>query len=457
MRVVPYDLNVKTIREEKPIEHSMTSINVLSDRLDHYFSARGLELPWYPDNYTCLRIPSNQSIQNIVLFGGFLKSFLESGNWPIDTGARFWCLSSRVQKIFQKVLDCGDNFISVIPRYDLFPQKKEERRISTLNLVFAGRLSESKNIKLLLAVYRELEKQAPIECSLDLYGLFDDGYSYNYGRRKRDESYETDLRRYISKKDWLNPPRIHGWKESKEWLNDSRNKTYITLSEFACEDFGVSVAQAQENGMPTILSDWGGHADVYGRVLKIPSSLLCHGIESEVLLETKAQIIAHYILENLDNLNAFEIKSVNQFNIPRTILPAELDQKRRQLFTNYGMDLLFTHRIGFDFYADTDSGSRFFSQYNKIFGNNFQRNDAVFILNDIDGPNEIMEEVIKVQKICLEEGFQFVDFISLRYLFRIENIESIILASRVYMKQGYSNYENIYRKITEIRPDIIFF
>lgn len=457
MHVVFYDHIVKTVREEKSIEYSDTSIRILSDRLDKYFVEQGLDIPWYPDNYSAQKNLLNLPVQNIVLFGGFFKSFLESGNWPIDSAVRFWCLSSRVQKIFQEVLGCGDNFISLIPRYDLFTKKVLSTKKNKLNLVYAGRLSESKNTKLLLAVYNELEKLSSIECSLDLFGFFDDGYSYNYGRRKRDVSYELELKNYINKKTWIKAPKIHGWKESREWLEESKDKTFITLSEFVCEDFGVAIAEAQENGMPIIVSDWGGHGDVNGRVLKIPYLLLNHGVESEQILEIKAKVIARYILDNLQKLNTPEPESSEKFHIPRIISISELDQIRRQLIKNLGMDLLFTHRIGFDFYADTEAGSRFFSKYNKIFGNKKQNEDAIFILNDIDGPNEIAEEIQRAEKICFNETLHDVDFISLRYLFRLENLERIVLAKRLFISHDFVRHENIFKRLEEIRPDFIFY
>lgn len=102
---------------------------------------------------------------------------------------------------------------------------------------------------------------------------------------------------------WTKPPQYLGDFPEKQWLCGAyENPVAISLSTYLMEDFGVSLAQAQQAGWPCIVSDWGGHADIKGRnIIRVPSQFLFLANSHDVYKRGLVYSVAEFITESLTN------------------------------------------------------------------------------------------------------------------------------------------------------------
>lgn len=437
---------MKTVRNERHFEPSHESLDILKGRIDDYFRRNHQKTPWYPDHQNWDLYDFNSQHQEIVLFGNFLRSFFESGIWPFEE-MTFWCLSQRVKSVMVKLLGFPDDCVGILAREDLFQISKEKISSFNFNWVYAGRLSPSKNTKLLLLLYKLVDQNPQHKGSLELYGSFDDEISPNYGRRVQATSFEIEIKRWVNSQTWNNPPVFHGKLPSQDWMKSCEGKTFISLSNFMMEDFGVSTAQVQEKGLFQILSDWGGHAEIQNNCLKIPNAYLSAGLEDEELLKIKAQEILSYLLSHP---NSHEIKPIPP-TIPKKLSRQELDQIRAKFVNKWGLSVLWSLRAGFAHFTDTDTGSLFFSEYNDLFSDNKNRYKTVYILNEFDGPKNIQTEIKAVLKFTSSQSdLAPVYFINSRYMFKKDQLKIILAADLVVFVLKDEFKEKCYKQLTNI-------
>lgn len=423
---------MKSNRQEKHHEACYRSLKVLREQVEAFFHRKGMTNLWFPDDPEWDKvIIKKDEVYDVIFFGNFLRDFLESGLWPF-TKVRLWCLSSVVQGYLEKELMQEHFHVGLIGRNDLFPLP-ETKKDSNLALVYAGRISESKNIALLLEVYHQLDQCPELEASLDLFGEVDDEVSENYGRRVHEVSFSQRLKKIVSEKTWNKPPVFHGVKSPEEWLEFASNKTFISLSDFYAEDFGVAVAQAQSRGIPVIVSHWGGHIDVDQAHLKVPAELLSFGIEEIDLLRLKAQRIASFILSPM----ALEKSSRGSEKQSSIIDLSELAQCRNRLAQQWGTSLLWSQRVGLDYYADHDRGALFIQKYNDAMAGGEVSFETVFIMTDVDRAQIVQSEWDHCQKYLLDFETKSFHCISERDLFKKDQLEVCQRAQKiVYLGQN---------------------
>lgn len=410
---------MKANRQEKHHEPCYRSLEVLKEQVESYFEKQGTRFLWFPDDPDWDKIVIKEDeVYDVVFFGNFLRGFLESGLWPFKR-VRLWCLSSVVQKYLETHMLGGQFKVGLIERKDLFPIEVKPKSAS-LKLLYAGRISESKNIPLLLAVYHQLDQHPELGASLDLFGEFDDEISENYGRRVHTYAFRERLEKWIASKKWNNAPSFHGPKKTEEWLDFAINKTFITLSDYYAEDFGVAVAQAQVRGIPVIVSEWGGHIDVEQAYLKIPAELLCFGIEDESLLQMKAQKISDFIRFPGEIKEQQKNKQEGEVSV---ISVEELAKCRNEMSRKWGTTLLWSQRVGLGYLADHDRGASFVQKYNDSMSGGEISFEVIFIFTDIDRGELNKQEWEKCHKFLLENPKRNLHFLSERDLFKKDQLE----------------------------------
>ena len=92
-------------------------------------------------------------------------------------------------------------------------------------------------------------------------------------------------------------------------VNDylSAADAFISLSTFRGEDFGMSVAEAKSNGLPTFLTDWGG----YGGYSNLPETYFAKVslTERDLLIDLQE---LHQKLEKFERISNEERKAMNK-------------------------------------------------------------------------------------------------------------------------------------------------
>ncbi|MCY4524402.1 MAG: glycosyltransferase, partial [Halobacteriovoraceae bacterium] len=277
---------------------------------------------------------SNEPI-DVILLGRALFMLLTSGNWPVRK-YRLWCLSERFKKLIIHFLKLPENSISVIPRTELFPVSKKPRKLSLndqeWSFIFAGRISTSKNIKLLLAFISLLQKNMDKKINLFLLGSFDN-IPFVYNGEKKRRNYKEEILKFIDNLIWKNPPKIIENLNSQNWFNiECKNPVFISLSTSPFEDFGVSLSQAYSLGWPCVLSDWGGHGGMTGNsIIKIPMNLIAYDNLPDEIIKLQSIGLTRHFNELLLKKHERSIENHNSTpSLPAEIKIQEIDKYRRK-------------------------------------------------------------------------------------------------------------------------------
>ena len=140
----------------------------------------------------------------------------------------------------------------------------------------------------------------------------------------------------------------------------------VNFSTFICEDYGVAVAQAQEAGIPMILSRWGGHCDVEAsNVLWVEIYEIAESLSSNEIIILKAQNIVGKFLTN--QLLKIE-KNINlDAGSSAYIQLDKLHKIRKDLMTLYGQEMMLLGQDRLSLFASTDAGKNFFNHYSYFF------------------------------------------------------------------------------------------
>ena len=220
---------------------------------------------------------------------------------------RLWVLSSCVKNVLVHMLKIPEDHVALIPRYELWSMSAAPMPppdpTQPMTFVYAGRVSRSKNIKTLLKTTSLLQTKHRLPVQLFILGAFDDEPNADF-IETHSISYSTQIAKQIVEEQWETPPELIDGLGPREWMKLRFSQpVFVSFSTLLFEDFGVSVAQAEAKGWPTILSNWGGHLDTCGTYqIKIsPQRIRASNIsESTKLLELPsveaiAATIAHQI------------------------------------------------------------------------------------------------------------------------------------------------------------------
>ncbi len=325
---------------------------------------------WFADIEILLpeKLKDKDNIQ-VVVFGGFLERILESGNWPAKNYT-FWCLSPRVKDIIVELLNFPEASVNVIPRYDFVEKNRVEKKLdlnSDIQLIYSGRLSSQKNIEMVLAFASILQERIKPDVNLVLLGDWGDQPPKSRGRFKI-ESYKKSVEDFQAQLKWRNEPRIENSFGPGEWTQviDS-NSLLINFSTYVHEDFGVSIAEAQETGVPMLLSKWGGHCDVVGKNIQwVETTDIGESLTASENVILKAQVAVEKFLNG--KLQIADSFSVVNSNAKIEFLSFEkLGQLRLKSMDQHGYGMSLIAQGWMTLFADTEEGREFFKKYSDIF------------------------------------------------------------------------------------------
>lgn len=272
-------------------DFSATSLALLKSQITQIFPEDEV---WIPD--ADLNPPSGDGPLNLIMCGDFFRKFVAIEELP-RSEVFLWGLGTPTLNFFTQLAHFDTSQISMIPRNILFPlgpSQKMKLHTGPVDLVYAGRLTASKHILTLVWMSFYLQKMVNPEIQLQLFGSFFQEEVLE--PTSQIGTYQLKVEELIQKLDWTKKPILHGEVPPGIWPARSyQSPIYISLSTLPFEDFSVSIAQAQEVGMPIVATQWGAHLDVHGEKLLIPLRLMERIEETFESAERDGKIIADYL------------------------------------------------------------------------------------------------------------------------------------------------------------------
>ncbi|MFL5783360.1 MAG: glycosyltransferase family 4 protein [Bacteriovoracaceae bacterium] len=173
---------------------------------------------------------------------------------------------------------------------------------------FTGRISRQKRAHLLLKSFHEaLERDPHLKARLYIYGQPDDLGDNFLNQWENENEYFRKIHRLYQALPSRTRERIHfmGNYPNKELRSVYAGADYfINLSVHNDEDFGMSVAEAQFCGLPSILTDWGGLASFEHHTLPEATKFLkvTFGQHSKII---RKEAVVNAILEAAASAHSF--------------------------------------------------------------------------------------------------------------------------------------------------------
>lgn len=423
------------------------SMSLIKERAGNYLQEKfEISSLWVPDEDT--QYLPYAPIQDVLLMGGFLNRFIETGNWT-DTKYRLWVCSRAAKAVLTQLLGFCDSEISVLPRYKLFPKglpKQISLAQKEINFVYAGRISPSKNIECLLRTVCDLQNRYDLVINLHMFGGFDNFVSPDRGRWEP-FSYEDRIRSVTEQLPWRIKPIFHGRTNTQEWTQANiDNPLYINFSTFIFEDFSVALAQAQEQGWPFVVSNWGGFQDQQQQNgIMIPWQMIGRTDENSDLIQLKSEVLSKYLHFHLSQ-KAFStnhcIDEIEDSTSPITVDTNRLDSLRRRFLSSLGPDSYLLTKENLDYFADTKSGRTFFSKYRLFFGAKTTGDSFRIIINDFNKKNTGI--IKKSTEISLSSPCaQPIIFTPSRELPWPENLFSLSQDSEIHFSFNHPDLKNL--------------
>lgn len=342
------------------------SQSLLRPKIDSYLKANNYRTDnvWYPDVEIVFpeRLLSETNIQ-VVLFGSFFEKIFETGNWP-EKNYTFWCMCTRVKNILTGVCSFPEASIKCIPRYELF-KKATLRSLSfdrPISLVYSGRLSSQKNIEFFLAFASSVETLSPVAVHTTLLGKWDNWIPKHRGRYIVD-SYQTNIKYFLSKLKFKNAPVFIEDMGPEEWTNYLEgNSMLVSFSTSIAEDYGVSVAQAQELGTPLMISDWGGHGDVEGsNVYHVPLNAIGESFSPDEKILLYAEKLAQTFIKNPNFFHKDALLNKDQNSAGVVLNLRDFENIRLGLMHDHGFEMGLLGQNLMSLYASSEKGKVFFN------------------------------------------------------------------------------------------------
>jgi hypothetical protein len=232
---------------------------------------------------------------------------------------------------------------------------------------------------MLLRTVSRLQTDHGLPLPLTLFGEFDNLSHPDAARRIQGrhifDDYRSHLLGLIERLSWKVKPRFAGQVGPHDWLDAAKESSaFISLSTYICEDFGVSLAQAQEAGWPAIVSDWGGHREAFSQGLhRVNPWLIGASYLSPCLIDFHAEIVARQIAgifsaPPVDSAIEKNVEATrDSMNLVHEIDLAEIDLVRRRFIERTGPASHLIYRNGIEVFADTPPGRELFAQYRNLF------------------------------------------------------------------------------------------
>lgn len=375
---------------------------------------------WFPDENTSglsENFPKEGEQVEVVLTGSFFIRMLEAKLWPFKN-IRLWTFSPRIRSFLMDAYKFKPEEIGVIGRFHSLKEVSAPDFRQTVNLVYAGRLSLTKNITTLLRLTSLLQTHFKREVTLDIFGDTDNFPDESIGRYS-DFSMDAEINELIQKLPWIYKPVFHGRVPQYQWLNINRpSPVFISLSSSMYEDFGTAAEIAAHEGWPSILSNWGGHGSA-SHTLLVPMHLVARTHESELLQNYKTFALATRLAMNSLPFigNHFEPGLIATQTLEKSSLHHSIDE----FIKKWGPEVLLSFREKMSTFADSPKGIELFKKYHEFFApEDYQ---VAWIINDLSATDDYQ---LPLQK----DDFEVIylrDLFNPYYLRKIPKFKKIVL------------------------------
>lgn len=336
---------------------------------------------WFPDENTqglTEKFPKDDELVEVVLTGSFFIRILEAKLWPFKN-MRLWTFSPRIKAFLIDVYQMKSEEIGIIGRFPSSKKPSAPDFNQTVNLVYAGRLSLTKNITSLIRLTSLLQTHFKRDVTLDLFGKTDNFPDESIGRFT-DFSMNEEIEELIKRLPWKNKPVIHAPVPQHEWLNINRpHPLFISLSSSMYEDFGTAAEIASHHGWPSLLSNWGGHGSANHNLL-VPMHLVARTYEPVFLQNYKTLTLATQLIDN--SLPFLSSSHAEPGYVPDRIWDKQsLGTTIDDFIKCWGPGVLLSLREKMSTFADTPSGIELFKKYHAFLGP--EKTQIAWIINDL--------------------------------------------------------------------------
>lgn len=186
--------------------------------------------------------------------------WLELGEMLKGRPVFFICASPRSCEQIRLFTDTSAIHNIPYPFATSFHTKK--RSSSTIDLVYAGRITAQKNVVALLSAFNQALEHRP-ELRLHLAGSYHERGYHLHGYDVEPTRFKAQVEELIKNS---GGKVIYQGELSQDQLFKlyAASDYFISMSTYHDEDFGMSAAQAYSLGLGMILSNWGGHGAYEG-------------------------------------------------------------------------------------------------------------------------------------------------------------------------------------------------
>lgn len=399
-----------------------------------YFPEEGV---WFCDNSSLwINQEKTKPIKHIVLFGNYLRSLSEMALWP-GQEVRIWVLSTSIQKIVCEFTKLQKDQVGVISRNEILNAQNFKKDLSK-NFFYSGRISRQKNISELILISYFLQTHYDANYQLELVGEFDQLNQDDLGRFDYKFAYQENINQLIANLVFKTPPIFHGKFSKSDWLKVVQGeKSFINVSTFFMEDYGMSVQQALAYEHSGLLSHWGGHRDINNESVNfinpnyIPNQSMPK-IVKFYLCETIAQMIHErkFIDKN-------ELSFKDTFFQPASINIPQRLEALKVLKESFGPEIALIARDHIAYFADFPSGKKMFDKIHEHMGLSTSGKIIVYAT-----PADHMD-LIEQEEIysCLKNGSNFdyrYEFMNLSHLSKnkLFSCNEVILTSKAQVLLG---------------------
>lgn len=249
------------------------SILALEVKLKKHFRALGEECVVFCDN--CDILWPSGTLVNVVFLGTALRDLQYISLWPGDCRYKLWVLNYSLRAQISHYLGIEEKRIGVIDRYQLFPAHQKELPFPLLKdgsrFIYSGRASRLKNVDITHQFIAALSDRLGLKFEFLLCGPY-----------FKEEDYLSRI---------LPHPNVSitGLGDlGEDWVKQINTMDnypiLIHLSTDPLDDFGVSVAQWQQYGLPLIVGALGPYSELRGEnVFKIKKASLLMAAKSREL------------------------------------------------------------------------------------------------------------------------------------------------------------------------------
>lgn len=362
------------MRHSSKEDLTLRSFKVLSEKTNSLMGKNAIYVDPLNKDFqrSYIHLFMKNKIADCILVGNPVSRILELAEMPIGK-LRIFTFSSAGKSLLETFFGFKHEQVSSIDRYELFPKNREStfNEISIpMNFVFSGRLATAKGILHVLEFIYTLQTVFYLPAQLHIFGGFSEMIPYNFRSEKlSNQNLEISIQSIVSRPDWIWKPRFYGALPEDKWLNQvPKGSIYINLSQHSHEDFGVSLARAQQKNLPCILSKWGSHLDVKGNVF-FASEIDVFSSAEKIKVQTKklAKSYVEFLQQN---------RPPSNFNISADLIPETMNitsvhlaaSKFYKKFPNYPKKPGDPRLIR---YIYSSEGAKFYKAFNKIMNGYF--------------------------------------------------------------------------------------